>query len=38
MESVKDPVWIKAAQNFLSGAFAYYFDLGATFAEAMIAI
>jgi len=38
MESVKDPVWIKAAQNFLSGAFAYYFGLGATFAEAMIAI
>ena len=38
MESVKDPVWIKASQNFLTGAFAYYFGLGATFAEAMVAI
>jgi len=24
LASVKDPVWIKAAQNFLTGAFSYY--------------
>lgn len=38
LESIKDPVWIKAAQNFLTGAFIYYFDAGLSFAETMAAI
>jgi len=38
LPTVKDPVWVKATQNFLTGAFIHYFTLGATFAETMIAI
>lgn len=38
LPSVKDPVWIQTAQNFLTGAIHYYFGLEYTFAETMLAI
>jgi type IV secretion system protein VirD4 len=28
-----EPIWIKTAQNYLTGAIIYFFDLGATFIE-----
>jgi len=33
-----EPFWIMCAQNVLTGAILYYFDLGAEFIEAMICI
>lgn len=38
LPSVKDPVWIQAAQNFLTGAIIYYFGLGLSFIETMLEI
>lgn len=38
LPSIKDPIWIQATQNFLTGAIIYYFDLGSTFLETMAAI
>jgi type IV secretion system protein VirD4 len=36
--SIKDPVWLQATQNFLTGAIIYHFDLGCSFIETMTAI
>ncbi|MDR0288074.1 MAG: type IV secretory system conjugative DNA transfer family protein, partial [Clostridiales bacterium] len=36
--TVNDPVWIQATQNFLTGAIIYYFDLGCSFNDTMVAI
>ena len=36
--SVTDPVWVQVAQNFLTGALIYYYELGANFRDAIIAI
>ena len=36
--SVTDPVWVQVAQNFLTGALIYYYELGVNFRDAIIAI
>lgn len=36
--SVTDPVWVQAAQNFLTGALIYYYEIGVSFHDAIIAI
>lgn len=36
--SATDLVWIQTAQNFLTGVIIYYYDLGASFHDAIIAI
>jgi len=38
LPTVREPVWIQTAQNFLTGAIIYYFDLGCSFNETMIAV
>lgn len=38
LPEAKDPVWIQTAQNFLTAAIVYYFDLGCSFVETMLAI
>lgn len=38
LPSVKEPVWIEAAQNFLTGAIVYYFGLGLNFIDTMLEI
>jgi len=38
LPSVKEPVWIQAAQNFLTGAIHYYYSLGLTFIDTMFEI
>jgi type IV secretion system protein VirD4 len=38
MPSIKDPIWIQATQNFLTGVFIYYFELGWTFVDTMLEI
>jgi type IV secretory pathway TraG/TraD family ATPase VirD4 len=35
---VRDPFWTQAAQNFLMAALLYYYELGASFSEAMIGV
>jgi len=35
---VKDPMWIKNARDFLTGAIIYFYELGENFAGTMIAI
>ena len=35
---VKDPIWIKSAQNLLTACILHYFNLGKTFSETMEAI
>lgn len=37
-EAVKDPFWIKSAQNLLTGFLLYFFDQGLPFVEAITAI
>lgn len=36
--SVHDPIWIQCAQNFLTGAILYYFELGVSFLDTMVQI
>lgn len=38
LPTVKDPTWIQATQNFLTGAIIYYFTLGFSFFETMLEI
>lgn len=38
LPSDKDSSWIKAAQNFLTGAIIYYFSCGQSFVETMVTI
>lgn len=38
LPSVTDPVWIQVAQNFLTGALIYYYEIGANFRDALSAI
>lgn len=38
LPEVKDPVWIRTAQNFLTGAIIYYFQLGCSFVETILSI
>jgi len=38
LPSNKDPVWVRTAQAFLTGVIIYYFNLGATFIDTMLAI
>lgn len=38
LPSVKDPVWITAAQNFLTSAIIYYYSFGCDFADTMATI
>jgi type IV secretion system protein VirD4 len=35
---MKEPIWTQTAQNFLTGAIIYYFYLGCSFNDTMIAI
>lgn len=35
---VKEPIWIKGAQNLLTGFMLYYFDMGFDFSETMLSI
>ena len=36
--NISDPFWIVSARHVLTGAIVYYFDMGAEFIDAMIAI
>jgi type IV secretion system protein VirD4 len=36
--SINEPFWVQSAQNLLTGAILYYYDLGASFSEAMTGI
>lgn len=36
--SVSDPIWIQCAQNFLTGAILYYFEMGVSFLDTMVHI
>jgi type IV secretion system protein VirD4 len=36
--SIREPFWIQGAQNLLTAAILYYFDIGASFTETMTAI
>ena len=38
LPSVKDPIWIKSAQNFLTGVIIYHFNMDVTFVETMVAV
>lgn len=38
MQTEREPVWGKSAQNVLAGAFLYHYDAGKSFAEAIQAI
>lgn len=36
--SVHDPIWIQCAQNFLTGAIIYYYEMGTSFLDTMVEI
>lgn len=36
--SVHDPIWVQCAQNFLTGAIIYYYEMGVSFLDTMIQI
>ena len=36
--SVHDPIWVQCAQNFLTGAIIYYYEMGVSFLDTMVQI
>lgn len=36
--SAYDPIWIQCAQNFLTGAIIYYYEMGVSFLDTMVQI